>query len=256
MVNGLQTAGNYDLNTVILRDEWKYDGIVMTDWWAMINEEGKSADRTNYAAMIRAQNDIYMVCAKADSNKNEDNICTSLEDGSLTIGELQRSAKNICRFLINTHAFQRMNGIMITVESVGENAFSIMQEQEIVYYHLDKEVTIQLEEVKAVKNSEFVFALDMENPGGYRVAITARSELSELSQMPVTLFHQSTPNAMFVFNGTGGYWHTIEKKVVIKTGYSVFRLRFGQNGLDPKEIRFIFDKQLEEINDESIYVKS
>ncbi len=44
-VNGIWTAGLYDQNTRILRDEWGFDGIVMTDWWAKINAEGLEANR-------------------------------------------------------------------------------------------------------------------------------------------------------------------------------------------------------------------
>lgn len=61
-VNGLWTAGNFDLNTVILREEWGFKGFTMTDWWANINVRGKEPDKTDLAAMARTQNDVYMVC--------------------------------------------------------------------------------------------------------------------------------------------------------------------------------------------------
>ena len=44
-VNGLWTAGNYDLNTTILRNEWGFKGITMTDWWANINERACFKDQ-------------------------------------------------------------------------------------------------------------------------------------------------------------------------------------------------------------------
>ena len=51
-INGLWTAGNYDLLTTILRNEWRFDGIAMTDWWADINEEGGEPSIKNTAAMV------------------------------------------------------------------------------------------------------------------------------------------------------------------------------------------------------------
>ncbi|MCD8012355.1 MAG: glycoside hydrolase family 3 C-terminal domain-containing protein [Lachnospiraceae bacterium] len=104
-VNGIWTAGNYDLNTTILRGEWHYQGLVMTDWWAKINDEGQDASLTNLAAMVRAQNDVYMVTQNAESYK--DNQAQALSDGALTRAELVRNAANICRFLINSPAMQR-----------------------------------------------------------------------------------------------------------------------------------------------------
>ena len=60
-VNGLWTAGNYDLLTRLLRQEWGYDGMVMTDWWAEMNDEGGQPSVENLAEMVRAQNDVFMV---------------------------------------------------------------------------------------------------------------------------------------------------------------------------------------------------
>lgn len=51
IVNGLWTAGNFDLNTVILREEWGFKGFTMTDWWANINVRGKEPDKTDLADM-------------------------------------------------------------------------------------------------------------------------------------------------------------------------------------------------------------
>lgn len=62
-VNGVWTAGNYGLVTGILRDDWGFDGFTMTDWWANINRRGKAPDKSDFAAMAMAQNDVYMVTA-------------------------------------------------------------------------------------------------------------------------------------------------------------------------------------------------
>ncbi|MDE5834144.1 MAG: fibronectin type III-like domain-contianing protein, partial [Ruminococcus sp.] len=89
-VNGLWTAGNYDLNTTILRNEWGFKGIVMTDWWANINSRGNKPNKNDFASIVRSQNDIYMVCA--DGASGDDNTLEELENGSLLRCELQSNA--------------------------------------------------------------------------------------------------------------------------------------------------------------------
>lgn len=110
-VNGHWTASNYDLNTTILRGEWGYQGIVMTDWWAKMNDvvNGGEADRRYTSFMVRAQNDLYMVVNNngAAINAAGDDTVEALEAGKLTVGELQRCAKNICRFLLGTPVMKR-----------------------------------------------------------------------------------------------------------------------------------------------------
>lgn len=109
-INGLWTAGNYDLLTTILRKEWNYNGFVMTDWWADINEEGEIPNVKNAAAMIRSQNDIYMVVQNSEKNSNGDNLEECLKNGTLSRADLQRSAMNILKVLLHLPVMDRSLG--------------------------------------------------------------------------------------------------------------------------------------------------
>ncbi|QSW16506.1 glycoside hydrolase family 3 C-terminal domain-containing protein [Klebsiella michiganensis] len=110
-VNGHHAASNYDLTTTVLREEWGFRGIVMTDWWATMNDpiDGGAASTHNTAAMIRAQNDLYMVVNNngAEVNAGGDNTLAALATGELTLGELQRCAINILDFMLQTQVFKR-----------------------------------------------------------------------------------------------------------------------------------------------------
>lgn len=110
-VNGHWAASNFDLNTMLLRKEWGFKGIVMTDWWAKMNDPiyaGKE-DKTSTSHMLRSQNDLYMVVENdgAESNAMQDDTLIALEEGRLNLAELQRSAINICRFIMDTPAMAR-----------------------------------------------------------------------------------------------------------------------------------------------------
>ncbi len=110
-VNGHWAASNYDLNTTILRGEWGYTGIVMTDWWAKMNHpvDGGDESKCFTGYMLRAQNDLYMVVENdaAERNPMDDDTLQALAQGELTLGELQRSAMNICRFILQAPVMQR-----------------------------------------------------------------------------------------------------------------------------------------------------
>ena len=255
-VNGLWTAGSYDLNTTILRNEWGFTGIVMTDWWAKINDEGEKPSASNLAAMAVSQNDLYMVCPDAAVNEKGDNTLSSLESGRLLRGELQRNAMNICHFLLHTHAFDRMQGIEAEIEVTGEEAPADESYENVVYHKLENECIISMEGVNTHKGENYIFALDVDKMGGYKVEIVAKSDLGELAQIPVTLFYQNIPMAVFSFNGTEGKWDSRTRKAVLHNKYPLFRMYFGQNGLEVKEIKFTFDKPFGEIQNFGDYIES
>ncbi|MFR6640460.1 MAG: glycoside hydrolase family 3 N-terminal domain-containing protein [Christensenellales bacterium] len=98
-INGYYNCSNYDLTTTILRGEWGYEGAVMTDWWAN-PKDAITGERSRYtlAEMVRAQNDLFMVVPDAAAYR--DNIVARINDGTLTLGELQRCARNILRVIL------------------------------------------------------------------------------------------------------------------------------------------------------------
>ena len=53
-VNGVYSPNSYDLCTKVLRNEWGFEGVVMTDWFS--TDKGKA----NNALAIQAGNDLIM----------------------------------------------------------------------------------------------------------------------------------------------------------------------------------------------------
>lgn len=110
-VNSLWTASNFEINNLLLRKEWGFKGILVTDWWAKMNDFNGPGDAKNTKAMIISQNDLYMVVSDAKANSNQDNTKESYLNGSLKLAHLQKVAKNILTYLMTTPAFNRMHNL-------------------------------------------------------------------------------------------------------------------------------------------------
>lgn len=236
-VNGVWTAGNYDLVTGILRDDWGFDGFTMTDWWANINRRGKAPDKSDFAAMAMAQNDVYMVTA--DGAACNDNTLDSLKSGELTRGELQRNAMNILRFLTTTHAMKRVMGCDDETEIINRPADAgDIDSTDIEFHDIDEDLTLDLTGITTEKGSSYAFGLNVSKPGVYKVTLTASSTLSELAQTSVSIFALGSPCGMFTFNGTGGAPVSQTKDVKCLSNFMPIRLYFGGSGLKTQSIRF------------------
>ena len=88
-INGTQTSGSYQLLTEILRNEWGYEGFVMTDF---------RTQNVSHAQEIEAGNDLK---APADSPRPE-NVYSALSDGWLSRWQVNRSAERVLRFVLKT----------------------------------------------------------------------------------------------------------------------------------------------------------
>ena len=236
-VNGVWTAANYDLTTQILRNDWGFTGFAMTDWWANINRRGQAVDKSDLAAMAMAQNDVYMVCSCGA--QNDDNILASLKDGSLQRSELQRCAANICRFLMNTHAMNRLLGTECKINIINRPADeSDVDESTVKFYELDGDLTIDLSDICTDKGTNYSFGLDILTAGTYEMTLTASSTQSEVAQIPVTLFSLGTAYGTFTWNGTNGLPVSYRIDIPLFSRYTNLRLFFAQGGLDMHSIRF------------------
>lgn len=217
-INGHWSASNYDLNTTVLRKEWGFKGIVMTDWWATMNDviNGGVADRKHTSFMVRAQNDLYMVVNNygAEINSSDDDIMEALEKGTLQVGELQRCAMNICEFLMEAPVFFRKQEMVNEV-----NSFKAIRETSVSTVY-DLSVNAQV-------------AVDVSAPTGIKVTKSGIYRLIANMMSPDTNLAQSACNMSlnneYVMtiqtSGTDGRWIKQKlNKVELEEGY--YELRF------------------------------
>lgn len=90
-LNGFYTSENYDLLTTILRDEWKFKGMVMSDWWG-----GKDA-----VAQMNAGNDLLM-----PGDKQREELLLALKNKVIDEKVLDRNLKRILTFILKTPRFK------------------------------------------------------------------------------------------------------------------------------------------------------
>lgn len=231
-INGHWTASNYDLNTTILRGEWGYRGIVMTDWWAVMNDNanGGAADRKNTNFMVRAQNDLYMVVANygAETNVWGDNTIASLADGTVTRGELQRSAMNICEFIMNSPVFSRDLVTEEHAESFAANpALSPEGAQSLA---ANPQVKVSATEPVVMK---------VEEAGTYRINAFLMSSEQAWAQSACNVYANGRLMTTVQTNGTDGGWIKQKLlKVELEAGLYELKLEFAKPGIQIDWIEF------------------
>ena len=92
-INGKYASEDYDLLTTILRKEWGFKGIVMTDWFG-----GKDA-----VAQMKAGNDLLM----PGTPQQKKAITDAVNDGSLDVKILNENAGRIIDYVLGSQAYKK-----------------------------------------------------------------------------------------------------------------------------------------------------
>lgn len=105
-INSVYGHYNYELCTTILRNEWGYKGNVITDWWMKNEKSPEFPLIRNQAYRVRAQVDVLMPGGgRIPRRKPDGTLLESLgKEGGITLGELQRTACNVLRAVIDSNA--------------------------------------------------------------------------------------------------------------------------------------------------------
>ncbi len=248
-VNGLWTAGSYDLNTTILRNQWGFAGMVMTDWWARMNDEGGEGSAQNTTAMVRAQNDVFMVAGDAASNSMSDNTAEGLSGGRITRGELLRNAANVCRVLCGLACSFFAEGGEDEAVEAGRPETSrgtVYEQPQTAVRPLEvggEGQKLDISGLHTEADSLNRYRLVMPGIGAYILRMELASSLGELSQSTVTVKMNGTMIGSFTISGTGGESTVRDAKLMAFGSIENYAdFYFAQSGIEVRSIEVLKDE--------------
>ena len=108
LINGTYTSARYDLLTDILRSEWGFKGIVMTDWFGGYPGFTAIANPTYVSDVVKqetAGNDLLMPGLKPQ----KDAILKAMKDGSLSKQTVNQNVKRIMKLVFRSPAMLNYN---------------------------------------------------------------------------------------------------------------------------------------------------
>ncbi|MBR0509374.1 MAG: glycoside hydrolase family 3 C-terminal domain-containing protein [Clostridia bacterium] len=108
-INGVWGHYHYELVTGILRGEWGYKGLVITDWWMQKSASPEFPALRDQAYRVRAGVDVLMPGGGRSGKRVPDGtLLESLgKPDGITRGELQQTAVHVLRFILQCEKFKK-----------------------------------------------------------------------------------------------------------------------------------------------------
>jgi len=219
-INGVETSESYDLLTEILRNEWGFEGFVMTDW----------GNNSNHAREIAAGNDIKM------SRGNAQHLLAGLEDGTITRADLELSVKRMLNVFMKLPAFEKsLNPVVHNISATDITrikAVDYVGASDSVGAELCQDEDGGINPTNLNANEWMLYKINVVKPGTYkfypRVSANAVGASFDIyvDDEPVGSFTQTT--------ATGGWQNWINGepiKIKLPAGQHDLKLVFTKNGM-------------------------
>lgn len=239
ILNGTHTSGSFDLNTSLLRKDWKYEGLVMTDWWTNIGDEGEQGDRSKTPYMIMAQNDIYMVNRNPERNDSHDQAEEGLKNGIYTRAELQRNCKNILKVALNSASFDKqILGLKDEFEVLNAPERSLAGKIYTDDLVVNGSAEYDCAKLHTGKDEKNAIHVHLEEAGEYEATFEVSANGSDLAQIPLTVSLNGTVKKVVLLNGADHEWH--EHKVSMESSINIdvyLEFEFGQDGMSVRNLK-------------------
>ena len=236
-INGIWAASNFDLNTTILRDEWGYSGLVMTDWWAKCNwaygEEGSSKF---VGAMVRAQNDVYMVTMDSETNAFGDLATEELEAGKYHRSDLIRNAKNICEFLRKYDLSMLSDNVIVKNEPQFRDKVTSVIDLALV----EDEAEIKLSEHSTARGHAILIEFVAAKPANYSMILNMSKVGLEGAQLNVSVSQNKRFTKVITLKGS----ESISEKFVFscfEAPNNFIEIYFSESGLKLEDTKLVME---------------
>ena len=102
-INGVWSHYNYDLVKTILRDEWGFEGNVMTDWWMQKSHSPEFPEMRDNAYRVRAHVNVLMPGGKRTDKeyKSDGTLLETLgKPEGIRRSELEDNAKTVIKLIM------------------------------------------------------------------------------------------------------------------------------------------------------------